>query len=592
MATIKIHLMLGQGLIRTAANGTTYLTSDGDPDNIWLYPNPDFLALNARVLVYDHANDQLGAGVPGVPFYALGLSNLLYNGVADPEAADTFGLDLTFLRDVAQEDSDFHCLVKLAGAGTLRDSSGIASQRWDKAGADLYADIVPAITQAKAHLEAVTGGPHDVELASIISCFGYLEAAGYATLPALSQNLANDWAQFLTDVRTDLGAVISGAATAASILYRIHSGTQVGQGGPYLDQGVVDCQNAAATVAANQANTAVLNVDGTELRSDEIFSTASATMKIGEMAADLYFRIVDPPTVVQTDGGIPVIFYVAQSNGVGQTAPIVLSAGFNADANLQPFDLSNNPKAYDDVWTFDHAQQKVVPYNPSVNSNTLPNGVWAPAGRFGPDVALVAGLRKMIGPHVLYKVAVGSMSLGPNTVDTPVLLRQWSNLVYATGALAGQPRSVWPTLSAGWKACRQSVLSVIGKVPDTRLILVHQGESDSEEALYLSYEDRLRQLIADLRALAANDTIAGAVVPAGILRTRKVPGGPFDTARTDVVRAAQQLIGAEPGNFWIDVDDLPYRTDKVHLTGEGTIRCGRRIVEKLPASFLQLCSGG
>ena len=117
------------------------------------------------------------------------------------------------------------------------------------------------------------------------------------------------------------------------------------------------------------------------------------------------------------------------------------------------------------------------------------------------------------------------------------------------------------------------------------LIIIHQGESDTEPALSPAYEGNLRTFLADLRDLVGADTKPGSVVPAGIVRTRKVPGGPFDIAGTDSIRGSQETVAAEPGNFLVNADDMPYRTDKVHLTAEGTLRLGRRIPESLPASF-------
>lgn len=596
MATIKIHLMLGQGLLQNGSNTQAFLAESGDPDLIWAYPNPAQLALNTRVLVYDHANNRLGNANPAEPWFQSNLSNLFYNGAADPESG-SWGHDLTFLREVARrETAEWHLLVKLVGNSVLRDpgaASGNIPHRFDKAGADLYPDIVPAITNAKALAEALPGGPHTVEIGSITTSFGYQEAANYALNAALANGLKADWEQFITDVRTDIGAVVgASAATAPSILYRIHSGTRITGGGSYLDLAVQVVQNAVSALATSVAKAVVLNVDRTDLRTGNIYMTAPATAEVGEIAAEAYFRIVDPPQFVGSSGAISLVCYVGQSNVVGQSPAETLTGFFNADPNLQPFDGAGNPKAWDDVWTMNHTSQVVEPFNPYVNSNTLPNGTWAPAGKFGPSVSMVGELRKILGEILLFQVGVGSASLGPNTKELPVFLKPYSSLVYGSGPLVGQPRGVWPTIEQSWKAMRASCLELLGKLPDPRLIVIHQGESDTEAALHPAYAGNLRTFLADLRALTSVDTKPGSVVPAGIVLTRKVPGGAFDVEGTDVVRAAQRTVAAEAGNFLVEADDMPYRTDKVHLTAEGSLRIGRRIVESLPASFNVACGAG
>lgn len=578
---VKLHLWLGQGLIRTPGSTAAFVSAGGDTRDTWYLTN-------ASVLVYDYTNARLGNGVS--PFYTLDLSNTWYEGADDPERG-TWGPDLAFLQELqASDPTAVHCFLKLAGRGTLRDSGGAAPHRWDKAGADLYSDILTATTAAAAAIQVLLPG-QDVELGSLLASFGYMEAATFATTPALANNLAADLEAWIGDLRTDLGGIVGAAATAPVLLYRTHIGTRVTSGGPYFDSAVDNVRNAVEQCAARLAAVYVVDVDSTSLRSDRIFSTADGTRDVGRQVWRAYLRATEPEVLPAVDGGVPVVLYLGQSNVVGQRPKIMLGQALIGDPQLQRFDAGGLPIAWDDAWTYDHATDAVVPYNPSVNSNTHPNTTWSNSEAFGPDVSLVAEMRKIHADGVvLFKLGVGSSSIGNNTLDLPVWLKSLQALTYATGALAGQGRGIWPHLERGWRSARRRIVEATGRIPDVRLIIWHQGESDTEESLAGVYPTNLRQMIADVRKLVSSDTEDGAVVPVGIVRTRKVPGGPFDVAGTDTVRAAQEAVAAEPGNFLIDGDAWPYFTDLVHLSAEGTLRAGRDIVASLPDSYLAGCS--
>jgi hypothetical protein len=119
-------------------------------------------------------------------------------------------------------------------------------------------------------------------------------------------------------------------------------------------------------------------------------------------------------------------------------------------------------------------------------------------------------------------------------------------------------------------------------VPHTRLIVVHQGEGDTEAALHPLYESNLREFIADLRALCGTDTHTGDVVPCGIVKTKDIEGNLWPAAGLAAVRAAQALVAGEDGNFLIDVDATPSMADAIHDSAEGTLQVGRLIVNSLP----------
>ena len=583
---VKIHLWLGQGLIRTPGSTAAFVTEGGDQRDTWY-------STNGSVLVWDHFNTRLGNGVD--PFYKLELSNVWYQGGDDPDRG-TWGPDLTFLQELRDDDpAAVHCFIKLSGAGVLRaPGAATAPHRWDKAGADLYPQIVSAVAGAVAGIDAILPG-QTIELGHVLACFGYIEASSQLIEPSLSANLAADLEQFIADLRADLGAEVGGAATAPFLLYRTHIGTRQTNGGGYPDAGVENVRNAVEQCASKLDSCFVVNVDDTALRSDRIFSTADGTRDVGRAVWRTFLGATEPDALPSADGGIPVVIYLGQSNVVGQRPRIMLGSAFIGDPNLQNYDGSGLPIPWDDVWTYDHANEAVVPYDPSANDNTHPNTTWSNSEAFGPSASMVAELRKIhTNGLVLFKLGVGSSSIGLNTFDNPVWAKALQGQTYATGALAGTGKGVWPHLERGWRTARRKIIEATGRVPDVRLIVWHQGESDTEASLADQYGTNLRQMIADIRSLVSTDTEDGAVVPVGIVRTRKVPDGPFDIDGTDTVRAAQEAVAAEPGNFLIDGDAWHYFTDKVHLSAEGTLRAGRDIVASLPESYLAGCepSGG
>jgi len=571
MANIKLHLMVGQGLLGSTGGAQSLLTDGGDPQDLWY-------AVQANSLWFDAFAETVG--LPYDPDYA----NTWRDGGDDPNRGE-WGIEPLFLREVCQaEPSENHCLVKLIGSAGLRAISGEANRR-DKAGADLYDDIAAKVTACKAAIESALPGS-TFELGSLSICFGYVEAANYGTDTDPANNLADDLSQFVTDLRSDLSALLTNTTTAPILLYKIHEANRITVGGPYLDAGVNACRNAMGRVKALHENVEIVDVDETALRLGGIWSTAQATRECGLLLFEAYQRVASPGTVPSVDGGIPVVVYLGQSNVNGQRPLETLTQFFNADD-----ELINGGAAWPDVWTGDFAADQVVPYNPTVNSNTEPT--WGNLGAFGPDVSMVAELRKIHSDGmVLIKLGVGSSSIGPNTTDQPVWGKAWPHLVYASGALQGESRSVWPVIEEGWRRFRQSIVEVTGRVPEVRLIVWHQGESDSEESLYLQYQSNLEQHLADLRSLFATDTAEGSVIPVAICKTRRVPGGPFDTDRTDVIRAAQETVAAQPGNHIVDLDEMPYASDDVHLSAEGTLRAGREIVASLPATYTSVGVGG
>jgi hypothetical protein len=550
---MKIHLFVGQNVIDSPIS-ITYLTENGDPRESW-YATP------ANALIWDADLSVLGVG--GSPFYSPLVSCSYSDGATSPYKGTRCGPDVSAMRDFAAlEASDYHCLVKIIGSGAVVAGT-TAPSRWDKASADLYTDLVPQVTACRAALAALLPAV-PVEIGSITVALGYFEV-GNGTAAGL---FAAALEQFVTDVRTDLAAITGqSAATIPVMLWQMPQWSRLGDGGPYTDALVSQVRGAAQQLAHTDDWAAVVNIDHVPHTVGRIYASADGAIEAGEAIAEAYQSMVDPDAVLDVDGGLPIVVYVGQSNVAGTTSTIFLGPAFNSDDELIQ-DYTGK------VWTYDWTAETVVPYDADSNSNTGPDPAWNDTGLFGPDVGASPGLLDL-HPETgfcWFKLGANASSLGVNTLVKPIWLKKFSGI---TGA-------IWPTLEAGWLRCKQQCIEVTGRVPDVRMVIVHQGEGDTEAALYPYYLDHLREFIADLRALFTTNTRSADLLPVGIVKTKEIEGGSYTGTGLTQVRAAQFTAAQDEGNFLVDIDDLPHRSDLVHLSGEGTIRAGRRIVETIP----------
>ena len=561
MAVSKIHVMLGQHPMEGFAS-MTYLTQNQDPQEGWYLTatNVALWNLATAALVY--------------PWVATA-SNNWKDGAASASLGVTTGPDLSFLREVARdlEPTNFHCSVKATGDGTLRAGSPTALGRWDKIGADYYPDIITAVTAAKAALEAALPA-NDVEIGSISVAFGNIEADDYDhgtpwLLGAL--NFQADLTLLVNNLRADLAALTGQTASdIPAILLRLPTWTRAALGGPYANVPVDFIRDATIGVQRSLANVAVANLDQTEYHANQKNWSAHGAIAVGNAMAVAYQRLTDAAVPSAIDGGIPVIIYVGQSNVGGATPTSWLAATANGDPELVQ-DYAGKVFTY--AWATDEVQQ----YFPEYNSNSGPDPAWNTTGNFGPDVGATPGLldRHAATGLCWFKLGVASASLGVNTGSDPIWLAKF----------AGLPGAVWEEYVAGWRSFVSKVVDATGKSPHVRLIIVHQGEGDTEAALHPLYADHLREFISDLRELHAIDTHSADTIPVGIVKTKAATGHPWLAAGMTAVRAAQVAVAAEAGNFLVDVDNTASRTDHVHDSGEGTIDVGRAISAALPAWY-------
>lgn len=557
MPVSKIHLMLGQSVI-DAPTSIAYITENEDPQETWY-------ASTLNAVVWDGELDQLGTGFPNILYTPL-LSCTWSNGGASGFKGTRCGPDVSFIREVSQaETSDVHCLVKLRGDGALRAGTS-ASNRWDKAGADLYPLIAAEITACRAALVAALPA-NPVEIGSVTICLGYFALAN-ATISAA---LRDDLEQLIADLRSDLAAITGQTGSQIPVLlWRIPNWSRLSEGGPYADANLSLQRNACHGIAYDDPYVAVIDVDRIPFKTDRIAPSSDGGLEAGEAMARAYFQIVDPTIPASTDGGLPVVVYVGQSNVAGSTPVVMLSSGINADPQLiQDYT--------DKVWIYDWIAQDVVTYVPTSNGNSGPDALWNDSSLFGPDVGATPELLEVHAAtgFCWFKLGVNAASLGVNTVGAPIWLKRYSSLADC----------VWPTFEDGWDRFKAACVAATGRVPDVRLIVVHQGESDTEAALAPYYADNLRTWIADLRAMLNTNTRSEDQVPVGIVKLQDIPTSSWPDDGVAAVRAAQVAVAADDGNFLVDIDDAPYRSDNIHLSGEGSLRAGRRVRESLPAWY-------
>jgi hypothetical protein len=147
-------------------------------------------------------------------------------------------------------------------------------------------------------------------------------------------------------------------------------------------------------------------------------------------------------------------------------------------------------------------------------------------------------------------------------------------------AVGGSPIGAWqpgvvyaPTKSYPWDdAFKRATLAM--KDGTLKVILWHQGESDSTEALAPGYEAKLHDLIARFRrAFGAPEVpfIAG--------QMGKFDAAPWNGARKQVDAAHQSLPAKVKDTAFVGAEGLHHRGDKVHFDSAAYRELGKRYWE-------------
>ena len=136
-------------------------------------------------------------------------------------------------------------------------------------------------------------------------------------------------------------------------------------------------------------------------------------------------------------------------------------------------------------------------------------------------------------------------------------------------------RSAWVKPGSKWTAWQAFVdqqLATIGEPYVIAGVVWFQGIDDGilgrDKA---SYKADLRQVLADLRSRFG-------AVP--VVLGRSVDSQAVGSDGMRPIREAQVEVASEPGNAWVDVDDLPL-VDIHHLTAAGQLVAGQRFAAKM-----------
>ena len=104
-----------------------------------------------------------------------------------------------------------------------------------------------------------------------------------------------------------------------------------------------------------------------------------------------------------------------------------------------------------------------------------------------------------------------------------------------------------------------------------RAILWHQGESDATPELSVLYADRLRTVIARLRADLGDPTL-----PFIIGQLGQFPRSGWSAAKVRVDSAQRAVAGSVPGVAFVSSDGLRHRGDSLHFDSASARELGRR----------------
>lgn len=158
----------------------------------------------------------------------------------------------------------------------------------------------------------------------------------------------------------------------------------------------------------------------------------------------------------------------------------------------------------------------------------------------GPEV----GFNREIGPVAIIKYATN-----------------WRTVEAGRSPWAGG--GIW----AAWQEFNDAQLASLGRPYVIAGFVWHQGIDDGlAHRTQAEYVADLRKIVADLRAKYG---------PVPFVLARSFESPIAGSAAMAPIRAGQMEVGADPGNAWIDVDDLP-KVNHHHLSSAGQLEAGRR----------------
>lgn len=152
-------------------------------------------------------------------------------------------------------------------------------------------------------------------------------------------------------------------------------------------------------------------------------------------------------------------------------------------------------------------------------------------------------------------------------------------------AVGGSPIDVWKpgvrydaTKTNPWDdALRRAEIAL--KDGTLKGILWHQGESDAKPELSQSYEAKLHDLIARLRA-----TLHSPDAPFIVGQLGKFPAAPWSEEKVRIDRVFRELPGKVKHTAFVSAEGLTHKGDNVHFDAESYRIFGRRYAD----AFLKL----
>ena len=155
-------------------------------------------------------------------------------------------------------------------------------------------------------------------------------------------------------------------------------------------------------------------------------------------------------------------------------------------------------------------------------------------------------------------------------------------------AVGGSPIDAWrpgvlyqPTHSHPWDDAVRRAKSAL-RSGTLKGILWHQGESDSSVALAPTYEAKLHNLIARLRA-----ELRAPEVPFVAGQLGRFAESPWDEFKVQVDQAHRDLPQKVPHTAFVSSEGLKHKGDKVHFDADSYREFGRRYAE----TYLKLAGG-
>lgn len=307
-----------------------------------------------------------------------------------------------------------------------------------------------------------------------------------------------------------------------------------------------------------------------------------------QLGLALYQALLDvelgSTTPVANGGGIPVVVMLGDSQLVGNISPLHALLG-DEESVIGPAPGSVAQR----FWIWDDTAQAVHRYDVTTNANTLATTTNL---LFGPEATVGPTINAQYADVVILKIAVAGACMASESV--------------AAAAAAGVPFPIrtydpavvdlWPQLQEAYLRLKRYLMTMMGRVPDLRLVVCCLGDNDAySTTAAAAFAAKIESFVAQLRTTLTTRTDGAQVGVVWLQPPKHLDSGGRSilglAAARETVRAAVEARDAADSRFE-RVDGNAYelkRSDQVHYAGRAQYQVGIEIGTK---GLALMASGG